>query len=196
MNTDDKGRACSAGQNMNSRQLTKSEIRKSKLSGDLFRDQRRNPIYLILDNLKDMKNVGAILRLADAVLVEKVFICGNPSVLPPNRKITASSGGTENWVDWEYQERTLDVIAAMKQKKIQVTALEICNSSIPYYKASYSFPIALVFGREDDGISPEVLENSDIIIHLPILGIGNSLNVATTAGVILYYLLERNIETG
>ena len=176
---------------MSIKQLSKKELRESKLSRTAFGDLPRNPFYIILDNLKDMKNVGAILRLADATLAEKVFICENYSVIPPNRKITVSSGGSEKWVNWEYQPRTLDVISNLKQQNIQIVALEIANTSVHYLKADYSTPLALIVGREDDGISSEVLEVADMIVHLPILGMCNSLNVATTAGVMLYHLLDK-----
>ena len=89
--------------------LNKEEIRVTKISRNDFENTKRLPIYIILDSLKCAHNIGTILRLSDALLISKVFICGN-TIAPPNRKIKASSRGAEKWVPWEYRENVVDVI--------------------------------------------------------------------------------------
>src|SRR5450759_1147383 len=100
-----------------SRQLTKAEIRSGKVTREEFCKLKRNTIYLVLDSLKSAHNVGTIIRLADAVMVEKVFICGD-GALPPSKKVRKGSLGSENWVDWEHREDALDAISELKGKGI------------------------------------------------------------------------------
>ncbi|MDZ7261255.1 MAG: RNA methyltransferase [candidate division KSB1 bacterium] len=172
------------------RPLNKNEIRSTKLSRDEFLKLPRNPIYVVLDSLKCAHNIGTIIRLSDALLVNRVYICGS-TIVPPNRKIKASSRGSEKWVAWEYREDIVELIKELKDKGIFIVSSEISNSSINYYDAEYKIPICLVLGREYDGICEEVLNLSDCIVHLPMYGMCNSINVATAASVLLYDILRR-----
>lgn len=172
------------------RPLNKNELRAGKLSKKDFLRLHRNPIYVVLESLKCAHNIGTIIRLSDALLVNRVYICGN-TIIPPNKKIKASSRGSERWVAWEYREDIVGLIKELKDKKIFIVSSEISNSSINYYEAEYKIPICLVLGREYDGICEEVLELSDCIVHLPMYGMSNSINVSTTASVLMYDILKR-----
>ncbi len=149
----------------------------------------RNRIYVVLDSLKCAHNIGTILRLSDAALVKKIYICGN-TLTPPNRKIKASSRGAEKWINWEYRDSAIDAIRELKTDGVTIVSAEIADSSKPYDKIDYSFPLCLVFGREYDGLSEEILDISDIVVHLPVYGMSNSLNVSLTASVIVYEALK------
>ncbi len=166
-------------------QLTKEELRNNKSRRDEFKNIDRNDIYVILDSLKVTHNIGTILRLADALLVKKVYICGN-TIVPPNRKIKMSSRGAERWVPWEYCENAVDVAKKLKEDGVQIVAVEVTNDSIDYRNFSPKRPICLILGREFDGVSQELLDISDCSVHLPLLGMCNSINVSTAASVVLY----------
>ncbi len=168
---------------------TKDELRANKISKQDFFSLPRKPIYIILDSLKCAHNIGTILRLADAVLASKVYICGN-TLVPPNRKIKNGSQGAERWVPWEYAERADQVVQELKSQSVQIVSLEITPTSIPYTETKYKLPTCLVLGREYDGVSPEVIALSDLIVHLPIYGMANSINVAPAASVMMYELLK------
>lgn len=169
--------------------LSKESIRAAKTPRKDFHKILRNPIYLVLDSLKCAHNIGTILRLADGVLANKVFICGN-TIVPPNRKIKSASRGAEKWVPWEYRENVVEVITSLKLSGVNIVSLEMAGSSVPYTNICYRLPVCLVLGREYDGVSPEVLELSDHIVHLPIYGMVNSLNVSTAASVLMYEILK------
>jgi tRNA G18 (ribose-2'-O)-methylase SpoU len=113
-------------------------------------------------------------------MVEKVFICGDGS-LPPSKKVRKGSLGSENWVDWEHREDAFDVISELKEKRISIVTAEIATTSIDYRHAVYQFPVCLVLGREDRGVSQEIVSLSDVVVHLPMSGMVNSLNVSTVA---------------
>lgn len=171
-----------------SRQLTKAEIRSGKVSREEFSKLKRNPIYLVLDSLKSAHNVGTILRLSDAVLVQKVYICGD-GALPPSKKVRKGSLGAERWVDWEHREDTLDAISELNGKGISIVTAEIATTSMDYRNVDCRFPVCLVLGREDRGVSQEIVALSDAVVHLPMYGMVNSLNVSTVAAVLLYDLV-------
>jgi tRNA G18 (ribose-2'-O)-methylase SpoU len=94
-------------------------------------------------------------------------------------------------VPWEYRENIVELIEELKGKGVFILSSEISNSSVNYYNAEIKMPICVVFGREYDGIREEVLNLSDCIVHLPIFGMSNSINVATTSSVLLYEIVRR-----
>jgi hypothetical protein len=97
--------------------LNKTELRSIKPSKHEFTKLSRNPIYIALDSLKCAHNIGTILRLSDALLVNRVYIFGN-TIVPPNRKIKVSSRGSERWVSWEYRENIVDLIKELKNNEL------------------------------------------------------------------------------
>src|SRR3989338_5996957 len=111
--------------------------------------RKRNAIYIILDNVLDTYNIGAIFRLADAVAAKKVFLCGGTAT-PPNHRIKKASINTTEWVDWEYCESAVEAIHELRttNHELQVVAIEQDKRSVPYDKFDYKLPIALVVGHE------------------------------------------------
>ena len=170
---------------LDNHQLSKEELRDSKVTRDEFKNIERTEIYILLDSLKVSHNIGTILRLSDALLIKKVYICGD-TIVPPNYKIRRSSRGSEKWVPWEYVEDAKEVIKKLKKEGVEITAVEVTNDSIDYRKYIPNFPICLILGREYDGVSKELLELSDNTIHLPINGMCNSINVSNAASVVMY----------
>ena len=166
---------------------SKGELRQSKISKKEFSNLTRSPIYIVLDDLKSAYNVGSIFRLADALLVSKLFLCGR-TLSPPNFKIKTTSRGTERWVPWEHRTSTIETVQELKESGVYILCAELCADSIDYKEIKPSFPACIILGREYDGISPEVLNLADCIVSLPIIGMTNSLNVATAASVLLYEL--------
>ena len=90
-------------------QLTKEELRNTKMVREEFKNIERNNIYIVLDNFKVHYNIGIVFRLADAILAKKVYLCGT-TCMPPNVKIKKTSIGAEKWVPYEYVENTLDIV--------------------------------------------------------------------------------------
>lgn len=172
-----------------STQLSKNSLREQKSSREEFFNKPRNEIYIVLDSLKCAHNIGTILRLSDALLVKKVFICGD-TIIPPNRKIRSGSIGAEKWVDWEYCPSAVDVVKDLKNNNVTVISAEIADNSINYTDYKPTSPICLILGREYDGVSKELLEISDYVLHLPIMGMCNSINVSAAASVLMYYFYE------
>ncbi len=153
---------------------------------------KKHPIYIILDNVLDTYNVGAIFRLADAVAAEKVILCGDTET-PPSIRIKRASINTTEWVTWSYFSSALEAISRIRNQEsgIRVIAIEQSEKSIPYDKADYSFPIAFVVGHETAGVSKEVLDIVDQIVELPMWGVNKSLNVMVSLGIVLYEAMKQ-----
>lgn len=172
--------------------LKAKDLRTRKPTPEEFAKIRKNPIYIILDNVLDTYNIGAIFRLADAVAAEKVILCGE-SETPPHTRIKKASINTTEWVAWEYAETAVSAISNLKYQisNIQIVAIEQDKRSVPYDRFDYQFPIALVVGHETNGVSKEVLDMVDAIVELPMHGVNTSLNVMVSLGIVLYKVLEK-----
>ena len=167
-------------------------MRTTKASKKDLKKIKKNPIYIILDNVMDTYNIGSVFRLADAVAAEKVILCGATEI-PPHTRIKKASINTTEWVAWSYASTAVDAIHELKSQnsKIKIIAIEQDKRSVPYDKVDYSFPIALIVGHESDGISKEALDLSDQIVELPMWGVNKSLNVMVSLGIVLYKVMEK-----
>ena len=169
--------------------LNAKELRKTPPKADELTQIKRNPIYLVLDNVIDTYNIGSLFRLADAVAAEKIYICGDTE-FPPSSKIHKAAVGTEEWVPWEKVDQVEQVIKLLKDQKIQIIAVEQHSSSVSISNLKPSFPCAIVVGNETTGLSKEVLEKADVIVELPMFGVNKSFNVWGSAAVVVYKIIE------
>ncbi len=152
---------------------------------------KRRPLYFILENIYDTYNIGGLFRLADALAIEKMYICGE-SEIPPNHKIKKASIGTYKVVPWEYCKSAKEAIDKLKEtvKHIKIIAVEQDKTSIPYTKIDYSYPVALILGNETSGITEEILNLTDQIAEIPMWGINKSLNVIVSAAIVSYWTVN------
>jgi len=171
--------------------LNAKQLRKSKPAKSDIKRVKKNPIYIALDNVIDTYNIGSLFRLADAIAAEKLFICGE-SEYPPSSKIHKAAVGTEEWVPWEKAETTTEVLKNLRNKGVQIIAVEQSAQSIPYSLLStkVKFPCALIVGNETAGISKEVLDAADVVVELPMFGVNKSFNVWGSAAVVAYKIME------
>ena len=169
--------------------LGAKDLRKTRPTPETYGTIKRNPIYLVLDRVIDTYNIGSLFRLSDAIAAEKMYICGE-SEYPPNSRIHKAAVGTEEWVPWEKKEKTVDLIKELKKKGVQIITIEQSPRAVPITKLTPRFPCAIVVGNETDGVSSEVLNESDIIVELPMFGVNKSLNVWGTAAIAAYRVLE------
>ena len=141
--------------------------------------------YVICDNIRSLENIGSIFRTADALGVDKIFLCGI-SGKPPHHKISKTALGAEKTIPFEYCRQTGRLLDKLKKDKINIIALEQDKKAIDYRKFKPKFPLALIIGNEVKGISKSILDKSDKIIYLPMSGQKESLNVSVAFGVAGY----------
>lgn len=168
------------------------ELRKMKPEELDSIQMEKNPIYFVLDEVLDTYNIGSLFRLADAIGVTKMFLCGNMEY-PPSSRIHKSAVGTETWVPWEKRDTGIEVVRELKKRGVFTIAAEQDSRSIDIRNMNDNnlrFPVAIVVGHESFGVKTEILDEVDLIIELPMYGINKSFNVWGTAAVLSYKILE------
>lgn len=159
------------------------------MSPEEYRLLPKNPLYVVLDNLRSAFNVGSIFRLCDGMRVSGLYLCGC-TAYPPHVKLEKTSMGTVDNVPWAYFPETTEALAFLKAKNIQVWGAETTSRSKRYDTCEIPAELAIVFGNEALGISNEVLSLCDDLIEIPLYGYKNSLNVATSCAVLGFKALE------
>ncbi|MFA5917512.1 MAG: RNA methyltransferase [Candidatus Gracilibacteria bacterium] len=142
---------------------------------------------ILLDSIRSMQNVGAIFRNADGAGFEKIILTGFTPT-PPRGEIGKTALGAENSVIWEYYENPLDVINQLKKEGYKIYSVELAKNSIDYreFFGKKQDKICLIMGNEVSGVRQNILDNSDKILMIPMMGKKNSLNVSVAAGIVMY----------
>ncbi|MBN2015766.1 RNA methyltransferase [Candidatus Dojkabacteria bacterium] len=156
--------------------------------------KKQHQITVILDNIRSALNVGAIFRTCDAANIQKLYLCGI-TAYPPHNKIPKTALGAVETVPWKYFKNTSDAVKAIKlSDHTAIVSVELTKSAKNFWDFKFKTPLALVLGNEITGVSKEVLEASDAVVKIPMYGQKESLNVATSCGVVVYEVL-RQIRT-
>lgn len=144
---------------------------------------KKNPLILILDEINDPHNFGAIIRSCDAFSVDGIII-KNRGQVAVNMTVAKVSTGAINYVRIAQVNNLVNAIKELKDNGYWVYSADGSGKD-DYHNLNYDGPVALVVGSEGFGISRLVLENSDFIIKIPMSGHVNSLNVSVATGIIL-----------
>lgn len=158
-----------------------------------LRDWRRShqsgiELALILQSIAYPVNVGSMFRIADAVGVTKMFLCGI-TPLPYSHSVTKAARAKQHDVPWYYEKDVSDAISILRGQGYHICALEITDNSRPYFEIEIPRKLCLVVGNEDHGLTRKVLSQCDSAVFVPMYGKGLSLNVHVCAAVVLYHLL-------
>lgn len=166
------------------------ELEENKVQGEL-KEVKRRPLFLILENIYDTYNVGGLFRLADALAVEKMYLCGEMEV-PPNPRIKKASIGTYKVVPWEYKKTAVEAIGELRAQGTHIVAVEQAPEAVAYTEADYRSPLALLVGNETSGVTKPTLDEVDEIVEIPMWGINKSLNVIVSAAIVSYWAVRKN----
>ena len=146
---------------------------------------------VLLDNVRSSHNVGSIFRSCDGAGVRHIHLCGITST-PRQGKVGKSALGAETTVPWSYHRNGVDALRLCRQKGLCIWSLENRLSSQSIFDLrpdELTKPILLVVGNELSGVDPAILELSDRIVSIPMLGHKSSLNAAVAFGIVAYWLL-------
>lgn len=148
-----------------------------------FSKKKEHPLILILDEINDPHNFGAIIRTCDAMSVDGIII-KNRNQVPVNMTVAKVSTGAIDFVKVAMVNNLVNAIKKLKDEGFWVYSADGSGDQ-DYSKVKYDGNVALVVGSEGFGISRLVLENSDFIIKIPMTGHVNSLNVSVATSIIL-----------
>ncbi len=157
-----------------------------------FKKSEKTPLILVLDDVRSLHNIGSVFRTADAFLVEKIILCGITAT-PPHKEIHKTALGATETVDWEHNANVLEVIENLKQDNITVFAIEQVENAIflQDFEVEGDTKYALVFGNEVYGVSQDAVAICDGCIEIPQLGTKHSLNIAVSAGIVVWDFFKK-----
>jgi tRNA G18 (ribose-2'-O)-methylase SpoU len=172
------------------RKLENSELDRKSIED--FKKSEKTPLILVLDDIRSLHNIGSVFRTSDAFLVEKIILCGITAT-PPNKEIHKTALGATETVAWEHHENVLEVIENLKKENVMALAIEQVESSIflQDFKVTQNQKYALVFGNEVYGVAQEAVALCDGCIEIPQLGTKHSLNIAVSAGIVVWDLFQK-----
>lgn len=157
-------------------------------------NQNTFSIILVCDNVTNAPNIGSLFRIADAFGIEKLILCGENIQL--GRKTAKTSRATEKVVNYEINNSISTVIADLKSKNYQIISLEITDLSTPIHNVQFSIehPIALIIGDENFGVSENILNISNEVIHINMFGQNSSMNVVQATNIALYEITKQLLK--
>lgn len=156
-------------------------------------------LFLILHNIRSVENVGAIFRTADGAGVSKIFITGYTPT-PIDRfgrlvdKMAKTALGATETVPYEAIEEVTYAIQCLKDEGVYIVAVEQHARAVPYTDVSYPKKVAFIVGNEIEGVPEAVCGHADAVVHIPMHGVKESLNVSTATGIVLFH--ARGISKG
>lgn len=170
----------------------------NRLSIKEFKSVKKNPVIVVLDNIRSLHNIGSVFRTSDAFLVQSIYLCGITAT-PPHKDIHKTALGASESVDWQYFKQTMEAIHKLENEGYTIIATEQTDESIPLQKLKLQkgLKYAFVFGHEVKGVDQEVIDHCDSSIEIPQFGTKHSLNISVSAGIVLWEVvqqLEENLQ--
>lgn len=155
-------------------------------------EENKVPLFLVLDQLSDVRNFGAIIRTAECTGVNGIIIQKNGSA-PVNAETIKTSAGAAFKVPICKVDHIKDALFILQASEIKtVAATEKTDNSL--YDIDFNQPIAIIMGSEHRGVNPSVLKMVDYKAKLPLLGEIESLNVSVACGAFLYETVRQRIN--
>lgn len=174
------------------RKLANSELDRKNI--EEFKESDKMPIIVVLDNVRSLHNIGSVFRTSDAFLIEKIYLCGI-TAKPPHKEIHKTALGATDTVAWEYVEDVVAVVEKLKKDGVLVQAVEQVEQSVMLnqFEIKADAKYALIFGNEVKGVSQKAVDLCDGVIEIPQLGTKHSLNIAVSAGIVVWDLFQQMI---
>lgn len=167
------------------KKLKLDELR--RISVDEFKGAEKISVCIVLDNVRSLHNVGAAFRTSDAFRLEKIYLTGITGT-PPHREIEKTALGATASVDWEYTEKTAELLLKLKEAGYTIAAIEQTTESIELqeFTPDPSKKYCLLFGNEVHGVSDEAIAVADIALEIPQAGTKHSLNISVCVGIVAW----------
>lgn len=158
---------------------------------EAYADSPKLPLVVVLDNVRSLHNVGSVFRTADALLIDRLVLCGITAV-PPSPEIHKTALGAELCVAWEYMADTVEAVKQLKSIGYTVLAAEqVEGSTLLQNFMPIDKKYAVVFGHEVKGVSQEVVDICDGVLEIPQFGTKHSLNVSVSAGIVMWEMAKK-----
>lgn len=159
-----------------------------------FKGLTKSKAVVLLDNVRSLHNVGSVFRSADAFLVDTLYLCGFTGT-PPNKEINKTALGATETVNWKHEADILALIGNLKQNGYTICAVEQTQKAIQLHQFNIESDkrYALIFGNEVEGVQQTVIDQCDAVIEIAQGGTKHSLNIAVSAGVVLWEFFKKQL---
>ena len=171
----------------------KSMLELHRVGVDEYKEVKKLPVTVVLDNVRSEMNVGSVFRTADAFLIERICLCGiTPQ--PPKAEIHKTALGAEESVAWQYYSTTLAAVEQLKQEGYLICSIEQVHNSVSLdqFVVDKGQRVAIVLGNEVKGVSQEVVDASDVCVEIPQYGTKHSLNISCCAAIVMWHCFEKS----
>ncbi len=160
--------------------------------------RRQTDVTIVLENITDLHNMGAVLRTCDAVGIAEIYMIYSQEHYRPNRfKVGKNtSGGARKWVDVKLYFDYDRAMQEIKDKYQTILAMQLGDQSHSIYDRDFTKPGALLFGNEKFGLSQKALSYADQLVHIPQMGMVQSLNISVACAVSAYEMLRQRMRAG
>ncbi|MEN8194064.1 MAG: 23S rRNA (guanosine(2251)-2'-O)-methyltransferase RlmB [Bacteroidota bacterium] len=155
-----------------------------------FAHKNENPLILIVDEVQDTHNVGAIFRTAESVGVDGIIITTRNSA-PINETVEKTSAGAISHLKIAPVINLHQAMEELKRNDFWIVGSSLNERSKVYTEVDYNGPIAIVVGNEEKGIRKRVADYCDFLVKIPMMGKVQSLNVSVATGVLLFEVLRQ-----
>ncbi|MFH0838432.1 MAG: RNA methyltransferase [Patescibacteria group bacterium] len=149
---------------------------------------KKKKVYVLAHNIRSLHNVGSIFRTCDGAGVSKLYLTGYSGV-PPRKEITKTALGADESVAWEFHKDPVTVLQTLREDGVQIVSLEKTKKSKDIQKFRPKYPVCMIIGNEIDGVKQGLLDLSDAVVHIPMHGKKESLNVSVAFGIGIYSLV-------
>lgn len=152
-----------------------------------WRRRTEGRVGIVLDDLQGPFNVGAVIRTAAALRVDDVWLSGR-TPQPDDAKVGKTALGTDRYLSFHRCETGLEAVGLASASGYRVVALELADGAVPLHELPPAPATCIVVGHEDRGVPPALMDASDVVAYIPLLGRVGSLNAATAASIACYEL--------
>jgi tRNA (guanosine-2'-O-)-methyltransferase len=167
--------------------------RKQRLSSVL--DKRQGNITVVLENVFDPHNISAVMRTADAVGVQDIYILNTK--IPPHKKWGArSSSSAAKWLTIHQFGNAEECFSSLRNRFSTILTTHLSSDAVSLHDIDFTGSIALVFGNEHSGVSEEIRTLADGNFIIPQVGIIRSLNISVACAVTLYEAYRQKSNAG
>lgn len=169
-------------------------IEMNRLSIEAFKEAKKLPLIVVLDDVRSLYNVGSVFRSCDAFRVEAVYLCGITAT-PPHAEIHKTALGAEDSVAWRYFANALEAVEALHAEGVYVYSVEQVEGSrkLQTLTLEAGKRYAVILGNEVKGVQQAVVDASDGCLEIPQFGTKHSLNVSVTAGIVVWEFAKGTI---
>lgn len=166
----------------------------NRLDVSTYKNIKKFPYVIVLDDIRSMNNIGSAFRTGDAFRCSSIHLCGI-TAQPPHREISKTALGADESVDWVYFVDAADSRKALRSEGYQIVCVEQVQGSVSLekFKPVTGQKYAFVFGNEVFGVNDAWIQEADFSLEIPQFGTKHSLNVSVSMGVVIWDFVSKII---